>query len=300
MMPWATSLELEDLQTFVQIADAGGVSAAARRMGMSKSIISRRLQRLEEDVGTQLITRTTRGASLTEAGLIFRQHAFRACAEMDIALESVLTGDELRGRLRVAAPLTIGTIQIADAMADFARLHARVDLHTCYSDRCVDLVTEGFDGALRIGHLSDSNLVARKVACIETCLVASPAYIAKWGSPESPDELMMREALLQSTEPWHLVDGRKIITIHPRGHFKADSSAALLAAAIAGLGIARLCTDLFEQYQSGELVRVMTRFPCAPTDAHVIRPRSQYSARKVHALTDFLIEYFALSATRRR
>lgn len=170
-------LDLEDLQTFVEVADAGGVSSAARRLGVSKSIVSRRLFRLEADLGVQLLARTTRGAALTEAGVTFRDHAARVCAEIDIARETILPAGDLRGRLRIAAPLSFGPTDLAPVFAELARRHPQLHVHTCYSDRFVDIVGEGFDCAIRVGYLSDSNLIARRIGPIHGKLVASPSYI---------------------------------------------------------------------------------------------------------------------------
>lgn len=156
-------MDLEDLRTFVEVADAAGVSPAARRLGVSKSIVSRRLLRLEAELGIQLLARTTRGAALTEAGATFREHAARVCAEIDIARETILPAGDLRGRLRIAAPLSLGPTVLAPVFAEMARRHPLLHLHACYSDRFVDLVGEGFDCAIRIGYLSDSNLIARHV-----------------------------------------------------------------------------------------------------------------------------------------
>jgi DNA-binding transcriptional LysR family regulator len=289
-------LELEDLQTFVEIADAGGVSAAAKRLGVSKSIISRRLHRLEVEVGIQLIARTTRGASLTEAGAIFREHASRACGEMAVAMESLAVTGELRGRLRVAAPLSIGKTHLGPAFAEFARMHPRIDLHTSYSDQFVDVVSGGFDCAVRVGHLPDSTLVARRIAVIHTCLVASPDYVRTFGAPETPHDILSHEALIQGADPWRFLDGDKVVVVHPRGRFRADNGEALVEAAIAGLGIAKLCTGLFQQVPPGKLIQVMKRYPVAPTAAYMVRPGSPFAARKVHMLTDFLVDYFARPA----
>src|SRR5580692_11913373 len=115
------AVDLEDLQTFVEVADAGGVSPAARRLGVSKSIVSRRLVRLEEELGIQLLARTTRGAALTEAGVTFRDHAARVCAEIDAARESILPTGDLRGQLRVASPLSFGPTHLAPVLAQLAR-----------------------------------------------------------------------------------------------------------------------------------------------------------------------------------
>src|SRR5688572_3029583 len=125
---------MEDLQTFVAVADAGGVSAAARRLGVSKSIVSRRLLRLEAELGVQLLARTTRGAALTEAGIIFRDYAARVVSEIATARETISPEGELRGRLRVAAPLSFGPTHFAPVLADMARRHPRLQITACYSD----------------------------------------------------------------------------------------------------------------------------------------------------------------------
>src|SRR6201996_8072398 len=170
-------MDIEDVRTFVDVADAGGVSPAARRLGVSKSIVSRRLFRLEAELGVQLLARTTRGAALTEAGVTFRAHAARVCAEIDIARETILPSGDLRGRLRIAAPLSFGPTHLAPVLAELAMRHPLLQVHASYSDRFVDIVGEGFDCAVRIGYLSDSNLVARRIAPIHGKLVASPDYI---------------------------------------------------------------------------------------------------------------------------
>jgi len=286
-------VDIEDLRTFVEVADAGGVSPAARRLGVSKSIVSRRLGRLEAELGVLLLARTTRGAALTEAGLTFRDHAARACAEIDSARETILPAGELRGRLRVAAPLTFGPTHFASVLADMARRHPQLHVHTVYSDRFVDLIGEGFDCAIRVGYLQDSNLIARCVGPLYGKLVASPAYVATHGAPETPAELAAHEALMQGTERWQFMDGDAIVTVHPRGRFKAGNGTALLAAAIAGLGIGWLPDGLTDEHlASGALVPVMTRYPPPPAGIYVIRPPGQYPTRKVRVLTELLIECF--------
>lgn len=176
-------LDLEDLQTFVEVADAGGVSPAARRLGVSKSIVSRRLFRLESELGVQLLARTTRGAALTEAGVTFREHAVRICAELDIARETILPAGDLRGRLRIAAPLSFGPAYLAPVLAELAKRHILLQVHTSYSDRFVDIVGEGFDAAVRVGYLANSNLIARRVGPIFGKLVASPITLKRTARP---------------------------------------------------------------------------------------------------------------------
>lgn len=285
-------MEIEDLRTFVEVAHAGGVSSAAIRLGVAKSIVSRRLVRLEEDLGVQLLTRSTRGAALTEAGATFRDYAARICAEIDVARETILPAGELRGRLRIAVPLTFGPTHFAPMLAEMARRHPHLHVQTCYSDRFVDLIAEGFDCAIRVGYLEDSNLVARSVGRVYGKLVASPGYIDAHGSPETPEELGDHEALMQGTEAWQLMDGDRVVTVRPHGRFKADNGPALVAAAVAGLGIAYLPDWLtHEHVVVGSLVPIMKRYPPPPAGAYVVRPPGLHPARKIRVLTELLVEY---------
>jgi DNA-binding transcriptional LysR family regulator len=286
-------VDLEDLRTFVDVADAGGVSAAARRLGVSKSIVSRRLFRLEAELGVQLLARTTRGAALTEAGVTFREHAARVRAEIDAALETILPAGELRGRLRIAAPLSFGPTHLALVLAEMARRHPLLHVQASYSDRFADIIGEGFDCAIRVGYLSDSSLIARRVGPLTGTLVASPDYVREHGAPETPDDLLTHQALMQGSEAWQFMDGDKTISIHPQGRFKADNGTALAAAAVAGLGIAWLPDYLTEGYlASGALVPVMPRYPVPTAGIFVVRPPGLHPTRKVRVLTELLIEHF--------
>ena len=286
-------LDIEELQTFIEVADAGGISPAALRLGISKSIVSRRLIRLEAELGVQLLARSTRGAALTEAGATFRDYAARACAEIDVARETILPTGALCGRLRVAVPASFGSTYLAPVLAQMAQLHPQLHIHASYSDRFVDLVAEGFDCAIRAGTLQDSNLIARRVGPLYGKFVASPNYIKMHGSPETPEELVAHQALMQRTETWQLLDGDKIITVRPQGRFKADSGVALAVAAVAGLGIAALPDYLIDEHiASGALVPVMTCHPPPPAGIYIIRPPGRYPARKVRVLAELLIERF--------
>ena len=286
-------LDLEDLATFVEVAGAGGVSAAARRLGASKSIVSRRLVRLESELGVQLLARTTRGAALTEAGVTFRDHAARVCVEIDLARETILPAGDLRGRLRIAAPLSFGPTHLAPVLAQLARRHPRLHLQCNYSDRLVDIVGERFDCAIRVGQLGDSTLIARRIAPIRGKLVGSPEYVQEHGAPETPEQLLAHECLMQGTETWTFIDGDKTIPVHPQGRFKADNGLALAAAAVAGLGIAALPEFLIEkELASGALVALMNRYPLTEIGIFIVRPPGHHPARKVRVLTELLIEHF--------
>ncbi|MBB3937261.1 LysR family transcriptional regulator [Aureimonas phyllosphaerae] len=286
-------MNIEDILTFIEVAEAGGVSAAARRLGLSKSIVSRRLLRLEEELGAQLVARTTRGAALTEAGSIFREHASRIGAEIEAARDTIRPAGDLRGRLRVAMPLTFGPTHFAPVLADMARRYPLLHIHTVYSDRFVDLVAEGFDCAVRVGYLSDSELLARRVGPIYGTLVASPDYVREHGSPGSPTEISDHPALMQGTETWQFMVEGRVVTTNPQGRFKADSALALATAAAAGLGIAWLPTCIvYDQVVSGALLPIMTNHPPPTAGAYVVRPPGRHSERKVDVLADLLTDLF--------
>jgi len=270
------------------------MAGAARRLGVSKSIVSRRLHRIEAELGNQLLARTTRGAALTEAGSTFRDHAARASAEIDLARETILPTGDLRGRLRVAMPVSIGPSHFAPALAEMAQRHPNLHIQSTYSDRFVDLIADGFDCALRVGYLPDSNLIAKRIVTIHGTLVASPGYIKTHGAPETPDEIVAHEALMQGTEAWQFLDGDKTVSVQPQGRFKADNAVALAAAAAGGLGIAWLPDCITHEYvRSGALVPIMTRYPPPPAGAFVVRPPGLHPARKIRVLIDALIDHCA-------
>lgn len=286
-------MDTEELRTFVEVADAGGVSLAARRLGVSKSIVSRRLLRLEEELGVQLLARNTRGSTLTEAGASFRECAAHACSLLDIARETLLPEGELCGRLRIAAPYVYGASHIAPVLAEMARRHPMLRIHTSYNDSFVDLIGGGFDCGIRIGYLESSNLIVRQVAPLYGKFVASPEYIAEHGAPETPDELKNHEALMLGTEAWQCMDGKKVVTMRPQGRFKADHGGCLTAAALAGVGVGRLPDEFVDEHiAAGRLVQVLKRFPLPPAGIYVVRPPGQHPARKIRILTEMLIESF--------
>jgi DNA-binding transcriptional LysR family regulator len=285
-------MEIEDLQTFVAVADSGGVSAAARRLGVAKSIISRRLFRLEAELGAQLLARTTRGAALTEAGVTFREHAARVCAEIDMAREEMSPDGDLRGLLRIAGPASFGQ-HFAPALAEMARRHPLLHIHTRYSDRYVDLVGEGFDCGIRVGYLPDSNLVARRIGSFPVSLFASPDYIDQQGVPETPDDVLKHQAIMIGTESWKFNDGKKTVSINPQGRFKTDSAIAIAEAIAMGIGIGALPDVIAETCDASDrLKRIMTHYKLPEVGIFVVRPPGQHLARKLRVLIDLLAEKF--------
>jgi DNA-binding transcriptional LysR family regulator len=284
-------MEIEDIQAFVAVAEAGGLSAAAGRLGVSKSIVSRRIARLEKSLRAQLLARTTRGTSLTEAGASFREHATRIAAEADAAHDAIASDGKVRGRLRVSAPLSFGATHFAPVLAELASRHPDLEIQSSYSDRHVDLVAEGFDAAVRLGVLDDSNLVARRISTFGGRLVASPTYLQRHGTPRTPEELAVHAAVNRVNDHWPLMHDGAVINVHPRARFTADNGAALVPAALAGLGIALLPDFLIDAHlASGALLAVMPDYPMPEAGVYVVRPPGGNAPCKVRALIDIMVE----------
>lgn len=286
-------MEIEDLRTFVEIADAGGINSAARRLGLAKSIVSRRLSRLEEELGAELLGRTTRGVVLTEAGVSFRDQAATICATIDAAREEMSPNGDIRGLLRIAAPASIGTY-FAPALVELARRHPALQVHTRFSDQYVDLVAEGFDCGIRVGYLPDSNLIARKIGSLPVRLYASPEYIEQNGAPESPGDVLKHSAVTAGSNTWVFSDGDQNFTVHPQGRFRADNAYVLAEAGAASIGIVAMGEMIAGPYvTAGRLVTVMTRYTLPDVGIYVVRPPSQHAPRKVRILIDLMLEKFA-------
>jgi DNA-binding transcriptional LysR family regulator len=289
---------LEDVLAFVRVVETGGFSRAAERLGVSKSIISRRIARLEADLGVRLLNRTTRGIAPTEAGLEFKARCTEILTQLDAAREAVACREkDVAGTLRLAVPLSFGIARLAPAIADFAAKYPRVSIDLSVSDRFADLVTEGFDAAIRIGILPDTSLVTRKLGKVQALLVASPAYLESHGAPEKPQALTRHECLIYSAgsrDTWQFRSGRKWLNIRPQGRFRADNGEVLRAAALAGLGLTVLPDFLVEEAISrGELVRLLENYPMPEAGIHLLRPGGGPAPARLTALGDHLAAWFA-------
>jgi DNA-binding transcriptional LysR family regulator len=205
--------------------------------------------------------------------------------------------DVVAGTLRLAAPLSFGMAHLATALAEFAALHPQVQLDTAYSDRFVDVVREGFDAAVRIGELRDSSLIARHLAPMRNVIVASPLYLARRGTPKTPQELSTHDALIYTGssrgDVWRFRSGRRIVSVRVQGRFRADNGEALREAAIAGLGVTALPSWLVtDAMTSGALVQVLRDCDSPAAGLCVVRPPGPGAPGKVRALIDFLAARF--------
>lgn len=291
--------EFDDLLTFVRVVETGGLGRAADRLGVSKSVVSRRLDRLERDLNVRLLQRSTRGIQPTEAGLAFEARCSRLLSDLEEARNEVSGQDgRLSGSLRLAAPVSFGWRHLAPALAAFAAAHERLSLDVSYADRRVDLIGEGFDAAVRIGVPADSRLVARRLAPIRLVLVASPDYLAQQGMPTEPADLSGHVALIATQTNvedtlWRFKVGARWLSAHPaKTRMRADNGEALMEAAAAGLGLTILPTFIAtDAIRTGRLVPLLRSFPLTEAALFVLRPPGPVSA-KVRALIDDLAVRF--------
>jgi DNA-binding transcriptional LysR family regulator len=290
--------ELDDIRAIVAVIDHGGFAKAARRLGIAKSIVSRRIARLEGDLGTRLLNRTTRGINPTEAALEFKARGERILRELADARDAVARRQaEIAGRLRLALPLSFGIRYIAPVLAKLARDNPRLEIDAAYSDRHVDLLNERFDAAVVVGDLKDSALVSRRIAALRGLIVASPAYLSRHGTPVAPSDLSGHECLVYTARPerfyWQFLVRRRRISILPAGRFHADHLEGLLQAAEAGLGIAALPSFLTANgIEARRLVPLLIDFPLVERSIYIVRPPGPYVPARLRALIDLLVECF--------
>jgi DNA-binding transcriptional LysR family regulator len=289
--------DLEDMRYLVEVVDQGGFNRAAARLGVSKSIVSRRIARMEADLGVRLVSRTTNGINPTEAGLEFKARSERILAEVTEAREAVARqSGEMVGRLRISAPLSFGMRHVAPVLAAIAERHPRLEVDASFSDRIVDIVGERLDAAVRIGALRDSSLVARRIAPIRALLVASPAYLDRRGRPSSPSDLSEHECLIYSgglVPEWKLRSGKRTVSVRPTGRLRSDNGDTLVQWAIAGLGIANVPSFLAaRELESGALEAVLSDYAEAEYGVYVVRPPGSHVPAKVRVLIDDLVAHF--------
>lgn len=293
--------EIDDILAFVRVAETLSFSRAAERMQVTKSVVSRRIARLERSLGgVGLLVRTTRGVSLTEAGREFERRCREVLAGLEEAREAVMgqDGAALAGTLRLAAPLAFGTRHLSPALAAFAAQHPGLVLDVAYAERPVDLVAEGFDAAIRIGVLDDSSLIARRLSPVRNVLVASPTYLERMGEPRTPQDLT-RHACLVSThapiaEQWCFRIGRRWWALNPpQVRFRSDNGDALKDAAVAGLGLTVLPSFIAGEAIGSSALRVVFHdYPLPERGLYVLRPPGRHAPAKVRALIDHLAGIF--------
>lgn len=289
-----------ELEVFVAVVEAGGIGAAADRLGLAKSAVSRRLAELETRLGVTLIHRTTRQLNLSDDGRAFYERSVAILADLDEAEAAVRQAHgALTGRLRVTLPQSFGLLHLAPLILAFMQRHPELRFELDFNDRQVDLLQEGYDLAIRIARLEDSSLIARRLAPIRSGLYASPDYLARRGIPTTAAELQQHACLVYSNprEPdlWTYTDpeGRPG-SVRVSAHLTSSSGEFLLRAALDGQGLIRFPTFFVHQeLQAGRLQAVLTDHGWPELSAYAVYPPTRHLSRRVRAFIDYLVEALA-------
>jgi DNA-binding transcriptional LysR family regulator len=287
--------DLLGLACFARVVEHRSFSRAAALLGVSKSVVSTRVSRLETRVGERLLIRTTRKLSVTDAGMNVYAHCARMLQEAGAATRGA--SDAERGTLRLNVPISFAQMYLAAPLARFLAAHPGVSVEVSLSDRLVDLVEERVDVALRISRLRDSSLVARRLASTALGVCASPAYLERHGTPERPEDLLhhncLRYAHLRAEDEWrfHGPEGR--IRVPVSGSLTAGNGTFLREAVAHGVGLAilpRFMVD--EDLRTGRLVTVLNAFAPRPVNIYAVHASGRTPSARVRALLDVLAAEF--------
>ncbi|MDT3720508.1 LysR family transcriptional regulator [Pseudomonas oryzihabitans] len=292
---------LRALQAFVKIVELGSLTAAAERLELSRSALTKHLAALERHYGTRLLQRTTRTLSLTEAGRTLHEGIVPLLGDLEALEHRLQEGHERpRGRLRVSAPLTFGVRHLAPLVSSFLHEYPDVAIDVELSDRQVRLVEEGFDLAVRIGDLSDSSLVAQPLGAVELHICAAPAYLQRRGRPDQPSELDQHRCLLYSYasdgDTWLFQRGEEQLQVKVAGHLRANNGSVLHRAALDGHGIIRQPDFLVnEDIAAGRLERLFAAWHTQAITIHAVYPHRRLVPAKVRVFIAWLQRHLVAS-----
>ncbi|KQV35031.1 MULTISPECIES: LysR family transcriptional regulator [unclassified Rhizobium] len=290
---------LTRIRAFIDVVDAEGFSAAARKVGRSKALLSKYVRELEDELGALLLNRTTRQFSLTEAGHTYYRTASEILKEIDNLADLVRAGNsDLKGKLRITAPRTFVDAEIGQSLIDFGKAHPELSLEIVSDDRFVDLVEEGFDVAIRVTKLEDSALIARKLADFQLKICASPRFLAMTGPIVHPSELSKIACVIdtngRSYSNWRFVekDGTGF-SVPVSGPIEVNSPLAAVRAAESGVGVASVPEFIARpKIAAGTLVSLFEEYLPNDRGIYAIYPHRRYLPTKVRTLVDFLTAWF--------
>lgn len=295
-----------EMTAFVRSVDTGGFSAAARELGLTPSALSKLVTRLEDRLGARLLQRTTRRLQLTPEGEAFYARSRRILADIDEAEAEVLqAGISPKGLLRLHCGSAFGMHQLAPAIPLFLARHPEVKLDITINDQPLASLEEGVDLAIRIGALDESSMVARRICNLERVICAAPSYLAKYGTPRTPDDLQQHNCLWITSLPvlrrWPFDTDDGIRVVHIDGNVIANNAETVLQLTIAGVGITRL-TDVIvgDAIRRGELVPILTDWHhVEPVPLYATYPSGRNLSPKIRAMVEFLVDQFGSAPWRR-
>ena len=294
---------LKQLESFVQVALKGSLTATARSEGVAPAVIGRRIDALEERLGVKLLTRTTRRISLTHEGSAFLEDCQRVLADLASAEAGVSAGGaRASGHLRITAPAGFGRRHVAPLVPRFASMHADVSVSLNLSDRVVDLVNEGYDCAVRVGDLPDSNLVSVRLADNRRLCVATPGYVRRQGVPKDPYELAHHQCLMLSsdasqTRGWAFQIGPDVVHLRPSGRLDCSDGQVLHDWCLGGHGIAwRSTWEVEHEVQSGALVTLLDDYAAPPNGIYAVFAQRKHMPLRMRLWIDFLKQTYGDAA----
>jgi DNA-binding transcriptional LysR family regulator len=290
-------LKLESIAAFTSVAESGSITAAARRLAISKSVVSERLAELEGVLGTKLVRRTTRVLSLTDDGKTFYERAKQILRNVDLATtELAERRGTLTGPLRISAPVSFGTLHLARALIGFLAKHPGIELTLELDDRFVDLLGEGYDAIVRHGPVDDERIIAKRISDSRRVLVASSDYLKRCGNPTSLQELGKHRGIIygnRGAADWRFRNGRKWVIARPQIALRVNNGLVMRDAAVAGLGIALLATFLLEAPLKKRTLKVIdVGAEAEGATVYVAYPDYLRSSGKIRALTAWLQKSF--------
>ena len=288
----------DGMRTYVAVVSEGSFAGAARRLNISPQLVSKYVGQLEDRLGARLLNRSTRRLSITEAGQAYFDRCQYVLAEID-EMEAAIgdTTVTARGTLRINAPMTFGTLHLSKAIAEYQCSQPDVRVDLTLDDRVVDIVSEGYDVAIRIGHLQESSLVARRLAPVRLVVCGSPSYLAKRGVPAVPGDLeghdCLRYTISAGHNKWRFRQGSDSFEVAVNGSMSANNGDALRLAAIAGIGLVMQPTFIVGQdIRNGVLQTVLDDYEVEPMGVYAVYAHRQYLSGKVRTFVDFLDGYF--------
>jgi DNA-binding transcriptional LysR family regulator len=285
--------KFEDIRTFIAVVQARGFAQAGKRLGIAKSAVSRRINDLENRLGTRLLNRTTRQLSPTPAGAELYQRGLRLLADFQEAEDAVSSGsNEPAGKLRISAPVSFGSHCLGQIIPEFMNRFPRLQVELELEDRLIDVVASGFDVAVRISRLKDSSLIARKIVTIHHVICGSPEYLRRRGRPKLPEDLHEHTTLRYSYEDdyWKFTKNE---TLSGPSKFRCNNGDSLREAAIAGGGLVYLPTFIVhEAVKDGRLEICLSGFEKDPIALYAVYPTTRHLPPKIRVFIDFLVEKF--------
>jgi DNA-binding transcriptional LysR family regulator len=287
---------IDAMQAFVAVADLEGFAPAARKLKLSPSAVTRLIAALEERLGGRLLQRTTRSVTLTDTGRHYLERARRILADVEEA-ERAAEGERTRpsGRLVVSAPLGFGRLHVSPVMSAYLKRYPEVSGELRLEDRMINLVDDGIDLAVRIGHLADSSLVARHVGEMRRITVASPAYLKARGEPKTLEAIASHDTIqfgsTAGVADWRFLDGGKEVRIAYDPRFSSNSSDAAIQYAVEGGGLTRVMAyQAAAALKAGKIKIVLEKFELPPVPIHIVYPTSRLLSAKVRTFIDLVTE----------